>query len=395
MDEQSKSSDLRDPNARAQAAADAIYDRHLQRAFWLPGTRAGAVAWPIGRVQAQFGSWHYWWQAHLVDLLVDAAIHRVGSDRSFDPDVADDANRLMRGIRVRNGGRWTNNYYDDMAWLGLAIERADRHLHLDHASGLRVLAAQMLDAWVPADGGGIPWRKADQFFNAPANGPAAILLARTGHVERAVAMCDWMDANLVDPDTHLVIDGLKKLPDGSLKPETGTYTYCQGVVLGAELEALRVTGDHRHLDRLTRLLGAVERHSCTDGVINGGGGGDGGLFHGVLARYLALIATDLPEVDGSDELRTRAARIVTRSADAAWAHRTEVAGRVIFSSDWRRSAVIPTDAGTKAQFVAGAVNPSEVPERDLSVQLSAWMVLEAAAAVDLGLPECDQEHTRP
>ena len=68
---------------------------------------------------------------------------------------------------------------------------------------------------------------------------------------------------------------------------------------------------------------------------------------------------------------------------------------MIFSSDWRRTAVIPTDAGTKAQFVAGAVNPSEVPERDLSVQLSAWMVLEAAAAIDLGLPECDQEHTRP
>ncbi|EON30789.1 putative glycosyl hydrolase [Gordonia terrae C-6] len=398
MDEQSKSPDPHAPDDRARAAADAVYDRHLQRAFWLPGTRAAAVAWPIGRMQAQFGSWHYWWHAHLVDLLVDAAIHRVAGsshgDRSYDPDIADDVDRLLRGIRIRNGGRWTNNYYDDMAWLGLAIERADRHLHLDHAGGLRVLAGQMLDAWVPDDGGGIPWRKADQFFNAPANGPAAILLARTGHVERAVAMCDWMDANLVDPDTHLIIDGLKRLPDGSLKPETGTYTYCQGVVLGAELEALRATRDRTHLDRLARLLDAVERHSCTDGVINGGGGGDGGLFHGVLARYLALVATDLPDVGGSDDLRARAARIVTRSADAAWTNRTEVAGHPVFSSDWRRRAVIPTDGGAKAQFVAGAVNPSEVPERDLSVQLSAWTVLEAAAAIDLGLPECDQEHTR-
>ncbi|MBM7277732.1 fructose-bisphosphate aldolase [Gordonia rubripertincta] len=390
MGEQTKSVDAHDPNERAQAAMDAVASRHLQRAFWLPATRTAAVAWPIGFVAAHLGSWHYWWHAHLVDLLVDAAIHRVEGDRSFDPHIAADANRVLRGIKVRNLGRWTNNYYDDMAWLGLAIERADRHLDLDHRRGLEVLTRRMLDAWVPEDGGGIPWRTTDQFFNAPANGPAAILVARTGHVERAVAMCDWMDANLIDPKTHLVIDGLKKQPDGSLTAETGTYTYCQGVVLGAELEAFRATGDQRHLDRLARLLGAVEKHSCTDGVINGGGGGDGGLFHGVLARYLGLIATDLPAVDGSDELRARAARIVTSSADAAWSNRTEVRGRVVFGSDWRSKAVVPTAAGKKAQFVAGAVMPSEVPERDLSVQLSAWMVLEAAAAIDLSLPECDR-----
>ncbi|MFL1597228.1 glycoside hydrolase family 76 protein [Gordonia amicalis] len=390
MGQQSKSTDVHDPNERAQAAMDAIAARHLQRAFGLPTTRTAAVAWPIGFVQAHLGSWHYWWHAHLVDLLVDAAIHRVEGDRSFDPHIADEANRVLRGIKVRNLGRWTNNYYDDMAWLGLAIERADRHLDLDHRRGLDVLTRRMLDAWAPEDGGGIPWRTTDQFFNAPANGPAAILVARTGHVERAVAMCDWMDANLIDPKTHLVIDGLKKQPDGSLKAETGTYTYCQGVVLGAELEVFRETGEQRHLDRLARLLGAVEKHSCTDGVINGGGGGDGGLFHGVLARYLALVATDLPEVGGSDELRARAARIVTSSADAAWANRTETRGHVVFPSDWRRRAVVPTASGKKAQFVAGAVTPSEVPERDLSVQLSAWMVLEAAAAIDLSLPERDR-----
>ncbi|ATD72892.1 MULTISPECIES: glycoside hydrolase family 76 protein [Gordonia] len=390
MGQQSKSTEVHDPNERAQAAMDAIAARHLQRAFGLPATRTAAVAWPIGFVAAHLGSWHYWWHAHLVDLLVDAAIHRVEGDRSFDPHIADDANRVLRGIKVRNLGRWTNNYYDDMAWLGLAIERADRHLDLDHRRGLETLTRRMLDAWVPEDGGGIPWRTTDQFFNAPANGPAAILVARTGHVERAVAMCDWMDANLIDPKTHLVIDGLKKQPDGSLKAETGTYTYCQGVVLGAELEVFRETGEQRHLDRLARLLGAVEKHSCTDGVINGGGGGDGGLFHGVLARYLALVATDLPEVGGSDELRARAARIVTSSADAAWANRTEIRGHVVFPSDWRRRAVVPTASGKKAQFVAGAVTPSEVPERDLSVQLSAWMVLEAAAAIDLSLPERDR-----
>ena len=46
-----------------------------------------------------------------------------------------------------------------------------------------------------------------------------------------------------------------------------------------------------------------------------------------------------------------------------------------------------TRGGGDAAFVAGAVNSSAVPERDLSVQLSGWMVQEAAAAVDLGLSE--------
>jgi predicted alpha-1,6-mannanase (GH76 family) len=37
--------------------------------------------------------------------------------------------------------------------------------------------------------------------------------------------------------------------------------------------------------------------------------------------------------------------------------------------------------GQDAQFVEGAVNSSSMPERDLSVQLSGWMLMEAAHAI--------------
>jgi len=37
--------------------------------------------------------------------------------------------------------------------------------------------------------------------------------------------------------------------------------------------------------------------------------------------------------------------------------------------------------GQDAQFVEGAVNSSSIPERDLSVQLSGWMLMEAAHAI--------------
>ena len=52
----------------------------------------------------------------------------------------------------------------------------------------------------------------------------------------------------------------------------------------------------------------------------------------------------------------------------------------LFAAFWDRTAEIPTAAGAQAQFVEGAVNSSAVPERDLSVQLSGWMLMEAAHA---------------
>jgi predicted alpha-1,6-mannanase (GH76 family) len=53
----------------------------------------------------------------------------------------------------------------------------------------------------------------------------------------------------------------------------------------------------------------------------------------------------------------------------------------LFAAFWDRTAEIPTAAGQQAQFVEGAVNASEVPERDLSVQLAGWMLMEAAHVV--------------
>ena len=143
---------------------------------------------------------------------------------------------------------------------------------------------------MPEDGGGIPWRKQDQFFNAPANGPAGIFLARYGdRLRRAQQMADWIDETLIDPETHLVFDGIKA---GSLV--RAEYTYCQGVVLGLETELAARTRDDRHAPRVHRLVAAVDEHMAPGGVVRGAGGGDGGLFSGITARYLALVATTLP-----------------------------------------------------------------------------------------------------
>jgi predicted alpha-1,6-mannanase (GH76 family) len=62
------------------------------------------------------------------------------------------------------------------------------------------------------------------------------------------------------------------------------------------------------------------------------------------------------------------------SAEAAWQGRTDLDhptnGGPVFAPDWHRPARTPQ---------------SGVPEADLSVQLSAWMLLEAAARTASGV----------
>ena len=71
-----------------------------------------------------------------------------------------------------------------------------------------------------------------------------------------------------------------------------------------------------------------------------------------------------------------------KSAQSAWDNRQTVDGLPLFGPFWDRTAEVPTAAGGEAQFVEGAVNSSQIPERDLSVQLSGWMLMEAAHAVE-------------
>ena len=52
-----------------------------------------------------------------------------------------------------------------------------------------------------------------------------------------------------------------------------------------------------------------------------------------------------------------------------------------FGAFWDRDAELPTVDGENTQSVGGAVSASEVAERDLSVQLSGWMLMEAACNV--------------
>ncbi|WP_433681353.1 glycoside hydrolase family 76 protein [Nocardia sp. CA-119907] len=360
---------------RSDMAEAAIVSRHLRALWGCPGTELGVVGWPATRRERVFASWHYWWQAHLIDCAVDAA-NRVPTPQRRKRIAA-----IARAHRIRNITGWTNNYYDDMAWLAIALERAERTQGITEVrGGLVALEKELYGAWDPARGGGVPWRIGSDYFNAPANGPTAIALLRLGRHARAQEMADWIDATLRDKESDLILDGIH-LPSGEV--ESPTFTYCQGVVLGLEAELAVHTGEPRHTERVHRLLAAVEEYMTTDGVINGGGGGDGGLFNGILARYLAVVALMLPGDDQQQVADRRAAAAIVRaSATAAWANRLDVEGEPLFGHDWNKPAQLPGGRSGAGYLTAGgSVTSSRVPERDMSVQLSGWLLMEAAFQV--------------
>ena len=88
-----------------------------------------------------------------------------------------------------------------------------------------------------------------------------------------------------------------------------------------------------------------------------------------------------PKITPKTGWQVTAGELVLASAEAAGDNRQPVDSLPLFAAFWERTAEIPTAAGKEAEFVEGAVNASEIPERDLSVQLSGWMLMEAAHAV--------------
>jgi predicted alpha-1,6-mannanase (GH76 family) len=360
---------------RAELAEQAVLTRHLRSLWGIPGSALGVVSWPWSLDDRLFVRWSYWWQAQLLDCLIDAELRAPGVIRRRR------IRQVARAVPLRNGGRWSKNYFDDMAWMALALQRGSHHFLLEKERPLRQLTRRLLK--VLASNGSVPWRQWDaplrknQFHNVPANGPAAILLARSGKLAEAEKLVSWMHHTLEDPATGLLFDGVRH---GQV--ERVLYSYCQGLLLGAHLELWQrhSAPGSEHRSFLGRTVTAVAENMSTGNVLHGHGGGDGGLFTAILARYLARVAISFRDDRTTESFPTLAGRLVLESAQAAWTNRSTVDGLPIFGADWRVPAVVPRSRiANRVGHESGA--SSAEPERDLSVQLGGWMLLEAAAAV--------------
>lgn len=381
---------------RADLAEDAVDERHAERVWQLPRTNLAAPGWPPTAKERVLWRWHYWWQAHYLDCLVDAYERR--GTRTRRARLRD----TVRGIRVRNlRPLTTNRYYDDKAWLALALHRAD------DAAGFR-LTRKLIE---PLDNniiqgvdsltGVVPWREGEAFYNVPANGPAAILMARTGRLAEARRIADWILDHLIN-ENGLVMDGMRMRMHGP-EYERAIYSYNQGLVIGLCLEIIVQLRDAAgvgpeeelrpelgeevmpYVMAIRTVVRALASEMATpQGVINEPtDGGDGGLFKGILARYLADMAVRMPsDTRVNRAVKKVAARLVTVSAESVWNHRLEVDGLPVFAREWTEDAVLPHNYGLGSRSLAESAGMVRVAERDLSVQLSGWMLMEAAARLE-------------
>jgi predicted alpha-1,6-mannanase (GH76 family) len=145
-------------------------------------------------------------------------------------------------------------------------------------------------------GGGIAWRKSQlDYKNTPANAPAIIFAARLYRLKKNAAdlalakeLYTWLKGTLVDP-SGIVWDGINGNHDGEISKNK--FTYNQGTFIGAALELYNVTGDAAYLADAVHTATATikDLDISPGGLLKSEGQGDGGLFKGILVRYLTLL----------------------------------------------------------------------------------------------------------
>ncbi|PRY35940.1 putative alpha-1,6-mannanase (GH76 family) [Spirosoma oryzae] len=307
-------------------------------------------------------TFHYWPQAHALDVLTDAYL------RTRSPRYLTRMNEWMDGVRRKNGNTFLNEYYDDMLWNALAMLRVYEATHdKKWLTATLTLWEDIKTGWNETMGGGIAWRKGQRYYkNTPANGPAIILAARLHRLLRRPAdlawakrIYNWEKKTLVDAASGLVYDGINQDNDGKLNTRW-KFTYCQGVWIGGAHELYKITKDRAYLTDAVKTadLSLTDPTLTTNGLMRDEGKGDGGLFKGVLVRYLTQLVLE-PGLD--KPRRNRYAAFLRTNAQTLWQQGT-ARPALAFGTFWQR--------------------PPAGGHTDLPTQLSGIMLLEATSLLE-------------
>jgi predicted alpha-1,6-mannanase (GH76 family) len=268
---------------------------------------------------------------------------------------------LLTGVQAKNGGGWTNYYYDDEEWMALACLRAFTATGDSRFKEVTdELWADIRNGWSDDLGGGIWWRKDNPSKNTPSNLPAAILAARlykidgnSADLQWAQKIYDWERATLYDPNSGLVYDNIDK---NGVKNTDWKFTYNQGTFIGAALELYENTGSSAYLsDALQAADFTLNSGFLTsNGILKDEGGGDGGLFKGIFVRYFTRLIVDAA-FDPSK--KSDYVNFLRANGESLWSKGTNK-GNLLFGSAWDKAPGGSTD---------------------LTVQLSGIMLVEALA----------------
>ena len=307
-------------------------------------------------------TFHYWPQAHALDVLTDAYV------RTADNTYRSHMNSWFAGVPQQNRNSFLNDFYDDMEWNALALLRAyDATGDEKFKNAATLLWNDIKGGWNETMGGGIAWRKSMLYYkNTPANAPAAILAARlytksgnAGDLEWSKKIYSWQRDILYNSTTGWVYDGINSDNDGE-RNNTWKFTYNQGTFIGAAVELYRITGEESYLNDAMQAadftLSDGGLTNLSDNLLRDEGGGDGGLFKGIFVRYFTqlILTPGLPA-----QHKNRYANFIKNNAETLW-YKGTAKKNILFGTYWKTAP-------------AGAT--------DLTTQLSGAMLVEAAAVL--------------
>jgi predicted alpha-1,6-mannanase (GH76 family) len=302
-----------------------------------------------GRLHRPWTAAHLWPFARALVATLDLSGVRGGPPAGFGADagIAEHLHTLERYwdvtrgepayssdvLGTRLGG---DRYYDDNAWVGLALVQLERmrpgSSHLDRASELFRFAQMGWDRrsnvpypggvfWVEQGVGGVGSRNHDR--NTVSNAPNAALglhlaeltRSQTGAVEsiRPDDMYEWVNAALDAsrdgdcPATGLFWDKLRG--DGTL--DAKFWSYNQGSMIGVNVLLARRGGQTRagYLARAEAIARKALRHFAEIGYES-----QPPAFNAIFFRNLLL----LHAATADDRLRTQIVEVMRAYADRAW-----------------------------------------------------------------------------
>jgi predicted alpha-1,6-mannanase (GH76 family) len=271
----------------------------------------------------------FWNSANFIDMAVQAYNWAEANDPSLAPSIKTEINSLCNGFRDTNGDNWSSNSYDDdLMWATIAFAEAynitgNSQQLTDAENAFNLVYSRGYDTTF---GGGIWWNSACEASCSGSKVSASnwtfviaghLLHAATGvstYDTEAASVYSWAKANLFDPTTGEIYDGISTRGHGS-----STYTYDFGIAIGAMSDSAE---SNSTIGQVADYLfnGLTNYAGTTLNGFNilpnyGGSGSDGAGFNGIALKWLAF-ANSRGQIPALDMAAAEA------NVDQGWTERT-------------------------------------------------------------------------